>query len=824
VILRSTNAAPVRGKLSVRHNHQLMDLDPTTPGMQTSRLVTVPPGAHAEHVFVPALESSGPHDFQASFEPENVVASSGSDPSARPGAAPGASVAARQGDTLLQNNSASTYTFVKGKGKVLYIDNVPDGRGSMLRDALQREGIELDPDHTSIDQFPNDIISLQKYDSVILANVPRGMGGLSEEQQKLLATYVHEMGGGLVMIGGENTFGAGGWAGSKLEEILPVNMDIPAQRQMPKGALVLAMHSCEMPDGNFWGEQCAIKAAETLSSRDEIGVISYGWKGVGGGGSQWDFPLQAKGDGTRLNAAIKAMQLGDMPDFDDMLTVALYGRNGQTGLLQSDARQKHIIVISDGDPGMPSQKILNDCIKNQISVSTVTVYTHVPGTRSDQMEKMAKLTRGRAYGPIEANPNQLPQIFIKEATVVRRSLIFEDRKGIAVKNIPTSSDMAKGLEAGVPPVYGLVLTTKKPNPQVEMPLVAGNANDPLLASWQTGLGKAAVFTSDAHNWSVNFRTAGLYEKFWAQVVRSVSRAPMTTDVEVRMKQDGDKAKIVVEALNKDSAFLNFLSVHATVVNSDPSKKPTQVNLMQTGPGTYEAEVDAKDPGAYCAVISYSGTKESQSGMTLGSMVVNSSPELRELKSNESILRQIAERTGGRILPPFDADSANLFTRDGLKPSVSPLPIWDILIPILLSLLLIDVAIRRIAWDWDSTKRMAFAARDYVMSFTTTRKIETRGSLDALKKVREEVAESAAKSPMPSADVPRPDPRAKFQAAADHRVEGDITQVMGGAKDKPLPSAPKKIEPKGAPPAGSSMSSLMAAKKRAQEQMKQKEEE
>src|SRR5205823_14998228 len=133
--------------------------------------------------------------------------------------------------------------------------------------------------------------------------------------------------------------------------------------------------------------------------------------------------------------------------------------------------------------------------------------------------------------------------------------------------------------------------------------------------------------------------------------------------------------------------------------------------------------------------------------------------------NETILTQIAERTGGRVLPPFDVESANLFTRDGLKPSVSPLPIWDILIPILLSLILIDVAIRRIAWDWNSTKRMAATARDFVMSFTTTRKIETRGSIDALKKVREEVAEGANIKPPMSSALPseqRPDPRAKFQ--------------------------------------------------------------
>ena len=121
---------------------------------------------------------------------------------------------------------------------------------------------------------------------------------------------------------------AGGRA-RETEKVLPVDMEIPAQRQVGKGALVLIMHSCEMPQGNYWGEQCAIKAVEALSEHDEIGVISYNWNGGGRrGGSQWDFPLQEKGDGSQVKAAIKNMKLGDMPSFDDSMNVALNGSNG----------------------------------------------------------------------------------------------------------------------------------------------------------------------------------------------------------------------------------------------------------------------------------------------------------------------------------------------------------------------------------------------------------------------------------------------------------------------------------------------------------------
>jgi uncharacterized membrane protein len=828
VILRSTNATPTVGRLTVTDNDRPLDLDPTTDGVQTTRLVTLQPGRNVERITIPPLPS-GVHMFHATFEGENVTveqpagATGAGTASANANRTRGAA-AAIAGDTLLQNNAADAFTFVRGKGKVLYIDNVAEGRGQILRDALTSEGIALDEERTGIDQFPRSLVELQNYDAVVLANVPRGAGGLDEEQQKMLATYVHDMGGGLVMIGGPDAYGAGGWGGSDLEKVLPVDMDIPAQRQLPKGALVLVMHSCEMPDGNYWGEQCAIKAVETLSPRDEIGVISYDW---GRGGSQWDYPLAARGDGSKVISAIKNMKLGDMPSFDDSMNVALHGSGGVGGLIKSDARQKHVIIISDGDPQRPNDALVKQYNDAKVSVSTVAVYPH---DTSDQglpptMREIARLLKGRAYGPINNNFTQLPQIFIKEATVVRRSLIHEDSKGIALKLPPSSSDMIKGVSE-FPSVYGLVLTSKKNNPQIEVPIVAGAHNDPVLAHWQTGLGRAAAFTSDAHNkWAANWVGSAMYGKFWAQVVRTVARPPLSAEFDVQTIQTNDgKGKIVVEALTKDSAFLNFLSIAGSVVG--PDGKPKAVRLVQTGPGTYQGEFEANDPGNYVAMLNYQGGA-GKSGAMLTGMAVNASPELRELKSNDAALRQVAQRTGGRVLSPWDATVANLFSREGLVRTASPLPIWDILIPILLATIIFDVAVRRIAWDWAATKKLAFATAERVRGFTVIRKVESRETLDALKRVREEVAETKFRTdeevPVITTDAPaRPDPTAKFQARG---VEGDITKLVGGASDKPIPPPPKKIEPKGAPAgAGGHTSSLLEAKRRAQQKIKEREKD
>lgn len=811
VILSSKNIRDVTGNLHVRHLGVDMDLDPAQAGVQPTRAITLEPGNNVQEVLVPATASGGVHQFEAIFEAPTTTTELG-----------GERKTTVVGDTIRANNTASAFTFVRGKGRVLLVNNAGEGRGRFLLEALGRQGINVDADRMSVDQFPTSLVELQNYDAVILANVRRGAGGLSDAQQEMLASYVKDTGGGLVMIGGEETYGAGGWQGSKLEEVLPLNMEIPATRMIPKGALVLIMHSCEMRNGNYWGMQCAIKAAEILSSGDEIGVISYDWKNAGG--AQWDFPLDKRGDGSKVIASIKNMALGDMPDFHDAMDLALNGKNGQNGLAASTARQKHVIIISDGDPQRPRDDLFAQYQQAQVSVSTISVFPHeLPIPRT--MKEIADLTLGRTYGPIESNPSQLPQIFMKEATVVRRSLIMEDKDGISVKDNGQGAELLKGIALDqLPSVYGLVLTSKKESPNVEVPLVAGPNNDPLLATWQTGLGKVAAFTSDAHNkWSANWVGMNAYEKFWAQLVRGVSKPAESADFEVAVTTKGDRGKITVEAVDANANFQNFLTVSGTVVG--PDMKPTPVTLKQVRPGVYETDFKAGDAGNYVVALAYQGA-DGKTGVMRSGTVVNTSPELRELRSNTAKLQDVATRTGGRMLDPFNATGTSLFTRTGLAPSRSPLPIWDMLLPLLMLLVLTDIAIRRIAWDWAATKQMAHGSLEYVRSFTQTRKVESTGSLDALRDVKARTGNQQSSQSTPSAPA-APDPSYKFEAKG--KVSGSLQDIVGGATDKALPNATRSTStPKGQqgdkPSAGGGMSGLLDAKRKAQEEIRRREEE
>jgi hypothetical protein len=255
--------------------------------------------------------------------------------------------------------------------------------------------------------------------------------------------------------------------------------------------------------------------------------------------------------------------------------------------------------------------------------------------------------------------------------------------------------------------------------------------------------------------------------------------------------------------------------------------PANVRLVQTGPGTYEGEFAADQPGSYVAVLNWRAP-QGREGLMLSGAAQAASPELRDLQSNDAMLRQVAERTGGRVLPPFDPTRAELFVRqyidatgtaNRLAITASPLPIWDWLLPVVLAMIVVDVAIRRIAWDAQSLRRAWITLASAVRSHASQKRVETRQTVDALARVREQQAVKAPAKPA-SESSPRPDPQFKFQSSK--AVDGDISKVVGGATDKPVPPPPRKVEPKGAQPAGDGMSSLMQAKRRAQQKIKEQE--
>ncbi len=277
-----------------------------------------------------------------------------------------------------------------------------------------------------------------------------------------------------------------------------------------------------------------------------------------------------------------------------------------------------------------------------------------------------------------------------------------------------------------------------------------------------------------------------YAKFWTQVIRSVSRAPMSPDFEVDTRIEGGKGHVRVQAVDAQGGGKNFLNISGTVVG--PDMKDIPVRLDQTAPGIYEGDFATAESGTYVAGLRYRSS-DGKTGMLMSGVSMDSSPEMRDLQSNDAQLEEIRLRTGGRLISSWDAAQADIFSRDGLAPAMQSAPLWDMLIMILLGLVLTDVAVRRIAWDWQSTKRMGFAVAERVRSFTTLQRGDAITTLAALKDVRRDVVtrrtEAVSRGPAATPVAQLPDPRARFNVGKG--VEGDITSLVGGSQSAPVSS-------------------------------------
>ncbi len=659
---------PTTGTIYLKMDGTVLDLNGTDDG--DGMRVSLESGRNVYQLEI-SLDQSGATQFEATFEPD--------DPSA---------------DYIDRNNNAYAVTFVGGEGKVLVID---DGvsESQYLMQALRDSNIEVQ--RIGPGGLVN-LVYLTSFDAVILCNIPRY--SFDDAQDNMLHAYVHDLGGGLIMLGGPQSFGAGGWIDSETAKVLPVKLDPPSSRQLPRGALALIMHSCEMPQGNFWAQKVAEAAINSLSRLDYVGIVEFGgWGGGGGGGfagSSWAFPMQLVGDRKAALAATKKMAMGDMPDFQSSMQVA------HAGLTTIRAGQKHAIIISDGDPSPPTPKLLGQYVSAKITVTTVMVGGH--GTLIDRshMQAVANKTGGNFYNV--TNPKKLPEIFMKEAQLVSRSLIQEGEifQPQVASRLPGPTD---GFTA-VPEIDGYVLTAAREGlTQNAFVIATKEGVDPLYASWNYGLGRSIAYTSDiTGRWGGRWPSWGEFRTFWEQSVRWVMRPTGERNVSITTHQDGDIAVVEVEALDDDAQSLNFLNAGAQVHR--PSGETEPVLLQQVGPGRYRMQFVTDEAGAYIVDVSYRTGDQERASHLQAAVAVPYSDEFKSVKHNAALLRQLAEDTGGRMLAANDPEVADLFKRDDLTIPKSPKRIWDLLTILAAALFLFDVAARRLTIDPAKIRAMA----------------------------------------------------------------------------------------------------------------------
>jgi hypothetical protein len=362
-----------------------------------------------------------------------------------------------------------------------------------------------------------------------------------------------------------------------------------------------------------------------------------------------------------------------------------------------------MVIISDVDPTPPSRSLLAKLAAAKMTATGVAVFPHSPAdVRS--LQAIAQATGGRFYNV--KNPSRLPQIFIKEAQVVRRPLIIE--QPFTPRIIDPLSELTKGIELSPPRLNGYVLTAEKKG-LVETAVVSP-AGDPILACRQFGIGKTVVFTSDASSrWAETWLTWARFAQFWEQVVRWSMRAGESSDFQVLTDLEGQRATVHVEARTQDGAFANFLDIQGAVI--DPDLTTTPIRLQQVGPGRYQGSFAVSAHGTYVVNLRY--RDDDKAGLLCGALVVPFAPEFRELKDNTPLLAEVARITGGRLLGG-EPEADRLFDHGSLVFPQARKDIWRELAILWLALFLVDVAVRRVAFDfgaaWQRFRRMIESAR------------------------------------------------------------------------------------------------------------------
>ncbi len=795
VILDAKAAAT--GRLSLLMNGVQVDLDPETDAM--SKPIALDAGINV--VTVPmTLPQGGPVEFRAVFEGDT-------DENGRPIA-----------DTIVENNQGLSVTFVQTEGRVLVLrrQDGEDEGGALVR-ALREA--KLDVDVRSTAEGPKSLVELAAYDAVVLVDAP--VYDFSQAQQEELHAYVHDIGGGLVMVGGPESFGAGGWIGSPLADALPVKLDPPQKRQMPRGALALIMHSCEMPSGNYWGKQTALAAVNNLSRLDLVTVVEHNWAGSGDG-SDILYPLAPVGDRGGVIRAINSFSYGDAPSFDSLMAAVI------PSLEKAQAAVKHAIIISDGDPQKPSAQLVQRYINAGVSVTTVMVFPHMGGPNSPDalaMKRLADDTGGRFYIiNTSSGIADLPKIFVKEAQTVKRSLIQEGSFAPIVVN--SLAEPMRGL-GGLPPIEGYVITGEREG----LALVTAKAaeDDPLIAMWQYGLGKSVAFTSDAASrWTTGWPGWGNYKAFWEQHVRWAMRPGGSADMRVITEDLGDRTRLIVEALTPEGERMNFVRWQGRVVG--PNRETQSVELRQTGPGRYEGEFESGAAGSYVVNMRYiappppaSAGDPPREGNLQAAVTRPFADEYRDLRDNSALLELVAKRTGGRVIK-LDEPNPELWSREGLAMPVALRPIWLIVAMSAIGMFLADVGVRRVRIDipamWRAVRRGARGgaskqeAGKHLGSLRDARESARQGMSQRAKTGEEKKAEREAAA-------------VKFEASAEELARGragnEAVEQSGSAAAKP-PIVDKTKKPGEAASEEEGMSRLLKAKKRARDEMSDGEEQ
>lgn len=713
-------------------------------------------------------------------------------------------------DGRAQNNWGAAFTTVYGPPRLLIVAGQPEdttGLTSAL-DAVGLNSIVLPPAALT-DSLPD----LAQYDAIILANVPAAE--LPNSTQESIASFVRDLGRGLVMIGGPQGYGAGGYLRSPLEAALPVDMEVRSRSREPNLALVLAIDKsgsmgachCDNPDLRQTytrvpsglpkidiAKEAIFQASQLLGQADYMGVVSFD------SSAHWQLETGPWVGAADLEQAIAGIAANGQTNIYAGLAAA------EEALSAAPARIKHIILLTDGW----SLAGAYDELTARLAEEGITLSVVAAGNGS--AEYLAELARkgGGQYYPA-ASMSDVPQIFFKETIRAVGNYIIEEpfvpAQAVSGADGSAISAILRGIDidqAGL--LLGYNGTTPKDAARVILLTPRG---DPLLATWQYGLGRAVAWTSDlGGRWAQEWLAWEGFPRLVGQMVNWSLPAPADDRLELAVSASSHEATLAASVQDEAGRPQSFLDVSARLIEADG--QVVEVELRPTGSGRYETVVPLLNEGVYLAQVIASlpedrpNTGEESSPRPVASrttgLVIPYSAEYASLTADPALLADLAAATGGGVLDePSQAFSHTLPVGRETR------SLWPALLLLVALLFPADVAIRRLRLsqrEWRQMRAWLGQHTPALLRRTSASQPDrpTSATVQALRQARQRVQQRRTVSSPARPGQSQPLPPARPAPARP-------------PESGPTPAAPEPPAEKGAE---DTLSRLREAKKRARQ--------
>ena len=526
-------------------------------------------------------------------------------------------------DTNTINNEYAAFTNAKQGEAVLLIEGKP-GQGKAFTQVLDAANINY---HTIAPQTaPTAIIEMNAYKTIITLDVhaddlPKGF-------KENLESYVKDYAGGFIAIGGENSFALGNYKGTPLETVLPVSMDLEGEKEVPALAMAMVIdHSGSMADGNGvltyldLAKQAAVSALEHLRTIDKIGVVAFD------DAYQWAVKLTQAEDISQIEEKIYSIGLGGGTSIYPAVDAA------EKALEKSDTKLKHIILLSDGQDGFNDyDDLLERLKKNGVTLSTVAVGS---GADTTLMSYLAEQGGGRYY--FTSIETDLPRIFAQEVYLSAKEYLNQREFTPAITQ---SSDILENVASeGLPSMLGYIASTAKSTATVHL---MSDTKDPILTTWQYGLGKTVAFNSDGENkWTANYAGWNNYAALWKNIIDWTIAGEEEEGEKISVTQNGSTANLSYQIEDYNA------NTKVSAIYTDEEGNTQEIQLDATAPGTYEKNLTFDKTGVYS--INFRREEKGKVVSNKNSaMAMQYSPEYKYEESHGA-LEEFIESTAGILI-------------------------------------------------------------------------------------------------------------------------------------------------------------------------------